>query len=49
MEIIGLIAALFIALQTIDHIPKLTVSAEINHSEIDRGLSSSVEEAESTE
>jgi hypothetical protein len=34
MEIIGLIAALFIALQTVNHIPKLSVSAEINHEEV---------------
>ena len=42
MEIIGLIAAVFIALQTVTYIPKVSVSAEIKHHEV-------IEEVESTE
>ena len=35
MEIIvGLVAAVFIALQTVNYIPKLSVSAEIKHHEV---------------
>ena len=34
MEILGLMAAVFIALQTVTYIPKLSVSAEIEHHEV---------------
>ena len=34
MEIIGLMAAVFIALQTVTYIPKVSVSAEIKHHEV---------------
>jgi len=34
MEILGLMAAVFIALQTVTYIPKVSVSAEIKHHEV---------------
>ena len=50
MEIIvGLVAAVFIALQTVNYIPKLTVSAEIKHHEVVEEVETSNHIMESTD
>ena len=49
MEIIGLIAAVFIALQTVTYIPKLSVSAEIEHHEVVEEVKTSNHIMESTD
>jgi hypothetical protein len=49
MEIIGLIAAVFIALQTVTYIPKVSVSAEIKHHEVVKEVETSNHIIESTE
>lgn len=43
MEIIGLIAAVFIALQTVTYIPKVSVSAEIKQHEVVESTEESTE------
>ena len=49
MEIIGLMAAVFIALQTVTYIPKVSVSAEIKHHEVVEEEETSKHIIESTE